>query len=98
MDVSVAVATESGLITPIVFEANRKGVLEISKEVKSLAKRAREGKLQPQDYQGGTVTVSNLGMFDVKFFTAIINPPQSIILAVGTGMDKLVEDPNAPNG
>ncbi|XP_065162563.1 dihydrolipoyllysine-residue acetyltransferase component of pyruvate dehydrogenase complex, mitochondrial [Atheta coriaria] len=98
VDVSVAVATESGLITPIVFEANRKGVLEISKEVKSLAKRAREGKLQPQDYQGGTVTVSNLGMFDVKFFTAIINPPQSIILAVGTGMDKLVEDPNAPNG
>lgn len=63
MDVAVAVATERGLITPIVFSADRKGVVEISKEVKALALKAREGKLQPHEFQGGTISISNLGMF-----------------------------------
>ena len=63
VDVAVAVATERGLITPIVFNADRKGVIEISKEVKALALKARDGKLQPHEFQGGTISISNLGMF-----------------------------------
>lgn len=63
VDVSVAVSTDTGLITPIVFKADTKGIIEISKEIKELAKRARENKLKPQEFQGGTVCVSNLGMF-----------------------------------
>lgn len=92
MDVSVAVSTDKGLITPIIFEANNKGVIDISKEVKSLAEKARNGKLQPAEFQGGTISVSNLGMFGVSHFTAIINPPQCCILAVGTTQSRLVED------
>ena len=84
-DVSVAVATPGGLITPIVKAAETKGLATISAEMKDLAARAREGKLKPEEYQGGTFSVSNLGMFGVKDFAAIINPPQGCILAVGAG-------------
>ncbi|KAK0178468.1 hypothetical protein PV327_007359 [Microctonus hyperodae] len=90
VDVSVAVSTEAGLITPIVFGADWKGIIQISKEVKALAGKAREGKLQPHEFQGGTITVSNLGMFGIKNFAAIVNPPQSIILAVGTTENRLI--------
>lgn len=94
VDVSVAVSTDNGLITPIVFGADTKGIAQISKDVKALAAKAREGKLQPQEFQGGTITVSNLGMFGVKNFSAIINPPQSIIVAVGTTETRLIPAKN----
>ena len=84
-DISVAVAAPSGLITPIIRDAGRKGLAEISKEMKELAGKAREGKLQPHEYQGGTASLSNLGMFGTKNFDAVINPPQGMILAVGAG-------------
>ncbi len=84
-DVSVAVATPAGLITPIVRAAEAKGLAEISGEMRDLAARAREGKLAPEDYQGGSFSLSNLGMYGVKDFAAIINPPQGCILAVGAG-------------
>ncbi len=84
-DVSVAVATEAGLITPIIKNADQKSLSEISNEMKDLAVRARDGKLKPEEYQGGTCSVSNLGMFGIKSFSAIINPPQSAIIAVGAG-------------
>ncbi len=87
-DISVAVATPNGLITPIVKEAENKGLRQISEEVKDLAGRAREGKLKPEEFQGGTFSVSNLGMFGIKEFGAIINPPQACILAVGAGEQK----------
>jgi len=73
-----------------VFGADTKGIVQISKEVKALAAKAREGKLKPQEFQGGTITVSNLGMFGIKNFVAIINPPQSIILAVGVTETRLI--------
>ncbi|XP_034472443.1 dihydrolipoyllysine-residue acetyltransferase component of pyruvate dehydrogenase complex, mitochondrial isoform X2 [Drosophila innubila] len=98
VDVSVAVSTDKGLITPIIFNADRKGVLEISKNVKELAGKARDNKLQPHEFQGGTISVSNLGMFGVNQFCAVINPPQSCILAIGTTTKKLVLDPDSPNG
>jgi pyruvate dehydrogenase E2 component (dihydrolipoamide acetyltransferase) len=82
-DISVAVAIEGGLITPIVKRAETKGLATISKEMKDLAKRARDGKLKPEEYQGGTFSLSNLGMFGISNFQAIINPPQACILAVG---------------
>ena len=84
-DVSVAVAIPDGLITPIVKDADNKSLKAISAEVKDLAARAKDGKLKPEEYQGGTISVSNLGMFGIKEFVAIINPPQSCILAVGAG-------------
>lgn len=87
-DISVAVATDNGLITPIVKKAETKGLKEIAEEVKDLAARAREGKLKPEEFQGGTFSVSNLGMFGISEFSAIINPPQSCILAVGAGEKK----------
>lgn len=83
IDISVAVSIEDGLITPIVREADRKSLQEISEEVRTLAKRAKEGKLALQEFQGGSFTISNLGMFGVTHFQAIINPPQAAILAVG---------------
>jgi len=82
-DISVAVATDSGLITPIIKRAEAKGLATISREMKDLAGRAREGKLKPEEYQGGTFSLSNLGMFGITQFEAIINPPQGCILAVG---------------
>uniref|UniRef100_A0A4W6D4Z8 Acetyltransferase component of pyruvate dehydrogenase complex n=1 Tax=Lates calcarifer TaxID=8187 RepID=A0A4W6D4Z8_LATCA len=87
VDMSIAVSTASGLITPIVFNAHTKGLVAISSDVSALAAKAREGKLQPHEFQGGTFTISNLGMFGIKNFSAIINPPQACILAVG-GSDK----------
>lgn len=89
-DVSVAVDTGSGLITPIVTSADAKGLAEISDNIKEMAGRAREGKLQPHEFMGGTITVSNLGMFGIQHFTAIINSPQSCILAVGGSSKKLL--------
>lgn len=90
VDVCVAVSTDSGLITPIVFGAESKGIQDIGMEVKGLAEKARKGSLQPHEFQGGTFTISNLGMFDINHFTAVINPPQSAILAVGTTQKTLV--------
>jgi len=90
VDLSVAVQTDTGLITPIVFSAETKGLAQISNEVKSLAARARENKLKPQEFQGGTFTISNLGMFGIDEFSAIINPPQSCILAVGKSQKKVI--------
>jgi pyruvate dehydrogenase E2 component (dihydrolipoamide acetyltransferase) len=84
-DVSVAVATPNGLITPVIRDAGAKGLAAISGEMKDLAGRARDGKLKPEEYQGGGFSISNLGMFGVKDFAAIINPPQGCILAVGAG-------------
>lgn len=84
-DISVAVAAPSGLITPIIVDAGAKSVSQISKEMAALATKAREGKLQPHEYQGGTASLSNLGMFGIKQFDAVINPPQAMILAVGAG-------------
>lgn len=88
VDVSVAVATPTGLITPIIKNAHAKGLAEISQETKALAKKAREGALQPNEFIGGTVSVSNLGASGIPSFTAIINPPQAMILAVGTLVPK----------
>ena len=84
VDVSIAVSLDEGLITPIIKKANIKGLLEISKETKNLIKKAKEGKLIPDEYIGGTITISNLGMFGISEFAAIISPPQSCILAVGS--------------
>ncbi len=93
VDVSVAVATPNGLITPIVKSADHKGLSAISNEMKELAKRARDGKLKPEEYQGGGFTVSNLGMYGIREFAAIINPPQGCILAVGAGEQRpIVKD------
>jgi pyruvate dehydrogenase E2 component (dihydrolipoamide acetyltransferase) len=89
-DISVAVATPNGLITPIIKKAETKGLAQISQEMKDLAGRAREGKLKPEEFQGGTFSISNLGMFGVQEFNAIVNPPQSCILAVGAGIQKPV--------
>jgi len=89
-DISVAVNTDRGLLTPIVFGADTKTVAQISKDVKALAAKAKENKLKPEEFMGGTFTVSNLGMFGIKQFTAIINAPQACILAVGGTEKKVV--------
>jgi pyruvate dehydrogenase E2 component (dihydrolipoamide acetyltransferase) len=83
IDICVAVSIDGGLITPIVRDADQKGLGLISTEIKALVAKAKAGKLAPEEYQGGTFTVSNLGMYGVDEFTAIINPPQSAILAIG---------------
>jgi pyruvate dehydrogenase E2 component (dihydrolipoamide acetyltransferase) len=88
VDISVAVAIEDGLVTPIIMNADQKGIIQISEEMKILAKKAKEGKLAPHEFQGGSFTISNLGMYGISHFSAIINPPQSCILAVGAGIDK----------
>ncbi|RDB42525.1 pyruvate dehydrogenase complex dihydrolipoamide acetyltransferase [Halomonas sp. DQ26W] len=90
VDISVAVSTEQGLITPIVRKADTKGLATLSNEVKALAGRAREGRLKPEEYQGGGFSISNLGMYGIESFSAIINPPQSCILAVGAAEKKPV--------
>ncbi|KAM9555022.1 pyruvate dehydrogenase protein X component, mitochondrial isoform 1-T1 [Guaruba guarouba] len=94
IDVSIAVATDRGLITPIIKDAASKGIKEIAASAKALAKKARDGKLLPEEYQGGSFSISNLGMFGISDFTAVINPPQACILAVGRARAelKLVED------
>ena len=89
-DISVAVAIEGGLITPIIRHAEEKGLEAISTEVATLAKRAHDGKLAPEEYTGGSFTISNLGMFGVTSFTAVINPPQAAILAIGAGEERAV--------
>lgn len=89
-DVGVAVAIDEGLITPVVRGANRKTITEISREIKEMAKRAREKKLQPEEYTGATFSISNLGMFGIEQFTAIINPPEAAIFAVGSAAPKAV--------
>uniref|UniRef100_A0A8D0CXN2 Acetyltransferase component of pyruvate dehydrogenase complex n=1 Tax=Sander lucioperca TaxID=283035 RepID=A0A8D0CXN2_SANLU len=94
VDLSVAVSTANGLITPIVFNAHTKGLAAISSDVSALAAKAREGKLQPHEFQGGTFTISNLGMFGIKNFSAIINPPQACILAVGGSEKRLMPADN----
>jgi pyruvate dehydrogenase E2 component (dihydrolipoamide acetyltransferase) len=89
-DVGIAVAIPSGLITPIVFAAETKGLSQISNEVKELAGKAKDKKLKPNEYEGGGFSVSNLGMFGIKNFTSIINPPQSCIIAVGAGEERAI--------
>jgi pyruvate dehydrogenase E2 component (dihydrolipoamide acetyltransferase) len=84
-DISVAVSIPAGLITPIIANADTKSVSAISTEMKELAGLARDGKLQPQQYQGGTASLSNMGMFGIKQFEAVINPPQGMIMAIGAG-------------
>jgi pyruvate dehydrogenase E2 component (dihydrolipoamide acetyltransferase) len=84
VDMAMAVALDQGLITPVIRDIGSKGLSAISQESKDLAGRARDGKLQPDEYQGGTITVSNMGMFGVESFTAIINPPQAAIVAVSS--------------
>lgn len=97
VDISVAVAVESGLVTPIVRDADKLGLSGISASVRQLVAKARDRKLMPEDYQGGTFSVSNLGMFGVKSFSAIINPPQAAILAVGAASKRVVpnDDPDS---
>ena len=89
-DISVAVAIEGGLITPIVKNVQSKGLLEISIDMKDLANKAKEGKLKPEEYLGGSFSISNLGMYGIKEFSAVINPPQGCILAVGSGEKRLI--------
>jgi pyruvate dehydrogenase E2 component (dihydrolipoamide acetyltransferase) len=93
IDISVAVATPTGLITPIVPGTDRLGLAGIAAAVRDLAGRARDGKLQPHEYQGGTFCISNLGMFGIDEFSAVINPPQAAILAVGGGTPTVVPTP-----
>ena len=89
-DISVAVAIEGGLITPIVKNVESKGLQEISQDMKVLAQKAKEGKLMPEEYVGGSFSISNLGMYGIKEFSAVINPPQGCILAVGAGEQRAI--------
>jgi pyruvate dehydrogenase E2 component (dihydrolipoamide acetyltransferase) len=95
-DVGVAVAIEGGLFTPVVRKAEQKTLTAISAEVKDMAGRARTRRLKPEEYQGGSTAVSNLGMFGIKNFQAVINPPQGTILAVGAGENRVVVKNGAP--
>lgn len=90
VDIAIAVAIEGGLITPVIRNADHKGLAEISNEMKELAKRAQANKLLPEEYQGGTFSISNLGMYGIREFAAVINPPQGAILAVGAGEQRPV--------
>ncbi|HEX2763988.1 MAG TPA: pyruvate dehydrogenase complex dihydrolipoamide acetyltransferase [Allosphingosinicella sp.] len=87
-DISVAVSIPNGLITPVIAEADTKPVSRIATEMKDLAARAREGKLKPEEYQGGTASLSNMGMYGISVFSAVINPPQGMIMAIGAGEKK----------
>lgn len=99
IDVGIAVSIDGGLLTPVIRDANRKSIQQISHEVKELAKKARERKLKPEEFTNGTFTISNLGMFGISRFTAIINEPESAILAVGSVEDKpVVENGNVVAG
>ena len=95
-EVGVAVAIDGGLFTPVIRRADEKTLSTISNEMKDFAARARAKKLKPEEYQGGVTSVSNLGMFGIKHFTAVINPPQSSILAVGAGEKRVVVKDGAP--
>ena len=94
VDIGVAVALPEGLVTPVIRDADQKSVLEIAAEVRALAGRAKEGKLSVEEYTGGTFTVSNLGMFEIEQFTAILNPPEAAILAIGSAL----QVPHVVNG
>ncbi|MEC8426291.1 MAG: 2-oxo acid dehydrogenase subunit E2, partial [Pseudomonadota bacterium] len=83
-DIGIAVAIDNGLITPIIRNVENKGLLKISNEISDLISRAREKKLSPSEYQGGTISISNLGSYGIKSFTSIINPPQASILSIGS--------------
>ncbi|KAG7473826.1 hypothetical protein MATL_G00099960 [Megalops atlanticus] len=96
--ISIAVATDRGLITPIIKDAASKGVQEISANAKALAQKARDGKLLPEEYQGGSFSISNLGMFGISGFSAVINPPQACILAVGRSRTELRPSDNSGDG
>eukprot|EP00586_Coscinodiscus_wailesii_P016171 CAMPEP_0172515012 /NCGR_PEP_ID=MMETSP1066-20121228/264578_1 /TAXON_ID=671091 /ORGANISM="Coscinodiscus wailesii, Strain CCMP2513" /LENGTH=444 /DNA_ID=CAMNT_0013295903 /DNA_START=360 /DNA_END=1694 /DNA_ORIENTATION=+ len=98
VDICVAVATPTGLITPIVPKTDEMGLSQINDKVKDLATRARDNKLKPEEYQGGTFTISNLGMFGINEFTAVINPPQCAILAVGSGVKKVTSATKIQDG
>ena len=89
-NISVAVAIDGGLITPVIRDAQSKGLREISEEMKDLATRSRDRKLKPQEYTGGTFSISNLGMFGIKSFGSIINPPEGMIMSVGAGEKRAV--------
>lgn len=95
-DVGVAVALPDGLMTPIVRKADEKSIRDVSREIKEMSARAKERRLKPFEYEGGVAAVSNLGMFGVKQFTALINPPQSSILAVGAGEPRMIVRDGAP--
>ena len=95
-DVGVAVSIPGGLITPVVRDADKKTLSVISNEMKDYAARAKARKLKPEEYQGGTTAVSNLGMFGIKDFAAVINPPHATILAVGAGEQRVVVKNGAP--
>ena len=97
-DISVAVAAPTGLITPIIRDAGRKGLAEISTEMKDLATRAKDGKLAPDEYQGGTASLSNMGMFGVSHFGAILPEGQGCILAIGATQEVIVPDDAAVLG
>lgn len=90
VDISVAVAIENGLVTPIVKNADQKNIVRLSSEMKELIKKARENKLTPEEFQGGGFTISNLGMYGIKNFNAIINPPQSCIMGVGSSSKRAI--------
>jgi len=94
VDMAMAVALDAGLITPVIRDITSKGLATISRESKDLAVRARDGKLQPDEYQGGTITVSNMGMFGIESFTAIVNPPQAAIIAVSSIQKRPAYDKN----
>jgi pyruvate dehydrogenase E2 component (dihydrolipoamide acetyltransferase) len=94
VDMAMAVALDQGLITPVIRDAGSKGLAQISRESKDLATRARDGQLKPEEYQGGTITVSNMGMFGIDSFTAIINPPQAAIIAVSSIVKRPTFDEN----
>ena len=96
-DIAIAVSLEAGLITPIVRAANNKDVASIAAETTELVRRAREGVLQPEEYEGGTFTISNLGMFGIRQFDAIINPPQCAILAVGRSEQRMLVREGQPD-
>lgn len=97
-DISMAVSTPTGLITPILRNCGALGLAEIGSQSKALAKKARDGKLKPEEYQGGSFTISNMGMMGTSHFTAIINPPQSCILALGKTQPRLVPDASSERG
>jgi len=98
VDISVAVSTDGGLITPIVVDADKKGLLSINQDVAHLAEKARSNKLKPEEFQGGTFTISNLGMYGITNFSAVINPPQSCIMAVGGTTKRIVPDEGLEKG
>jgi pyruvate dehydrogenase E2 component (dihydrolipoamide acetyltransferase) len=98
IDVAFAAATPAGLVTPVVRDANKKSIAEIGKVTKDLAGRARDNKLMPEEFQGGSLSVSNLGMFAITEFVAVLNPPQSAIFAIGSTTAKTVMGPDGVVG